>query len=204
MSKDNQYMSRDIMHLLRLGLAICRGALVKFTLRAFPGSRVRIGKNLRCFGFPRFLYVSGKINISDSVTFGKATISVSPSAYLDIGKGSSFNDFTFIMSGKSITIGENVLIGEMVSIRDTDHSFKDVDVAIAHQEFVSQAIDIRDNVWVGRGSVILKGVCIGEGAVVGANSVVTCDIPPYSVSAGAPARVIRTRTAPASSDYRVP
>ena len=121
------------------------------------------------------------------------TISVSPLATLSIGSGSSFNDYCFITSSSSIVIGCNVLCGEFVSIRDADHAFSKKDILIRSQGYVKKEIEIQDNVWIGRGATILKGVCIGEGTVVGANSVVTKSVPPFSVVGGVPAKIIKAR-----------
>ena len=87
-----------------------------------------------------------------------------------------------IVAREAISIGDNVLIAEYVTIRDQDHApdggFRVTPVRIGH------------NVWIGAKSTITRGVTIGDGAVIGANSVVTGDVPAGCTVAGAPARPI--------------
>jgi galactoside O-acetyltransferase len=59
---------------------------------------------------------------------------------------------------------------------------------------IRKPVKIEDKVWIGFNSIILKGVTVGEGAIVGAGSVVTKDVPPYTIVAGNPARIIRELT----------
>jgi acetyltransferase-like isoleucine patch superfamily enzyme len=77
-------------------------------------------------------------------------------------------------------------------VTDGNHRFDDSSRPVPWQGFTSKGpTRVRDNVWCGVNVVITSGVTIGERCVVGANSVVTSDIPPHSIAAGAPARVLR-------------
>jgi acetyltransferase-like isoleucine patch superfamily enzyme len=78
-------------------------------------------------------------------------------------------------------------------VTDSSHRFDDPKLPVPWQGFDSRGpTRVGDNVWCGVGVVITSGVTVGERAVIGANSVVTSDIPAFSVAAGAPARVLRT------------
>lgn len=80
-------------------------------------------------------------------------------------------------------------------ITDADHRVDDPSRPITWQGFESRGpTRVGDNVWCGANVVVTSGVTVGERSVIGANAVVTRDIPPFSVAAGAPARVIRTIT----------
>jgi acetyltransferase-like isoleucine patch superfamily enzyme len=102
-----------------------------------------------------------------------------------IGKGSG------IVGHFSITIGNDVWTGHHVYITDQNHGYEDVSVPISKQSQPERAVIIGDGSWLGHGSIILPGVTIGEHVVIGANSVVTKNIPSFSVAVGSPARVIR-------------
>ncbi|MFA6433610.1 MAG: acyltransferase [Elusimicrobiales bacterium] len=100
--------------------------------------------------------------------------------------GGFCNDGVQITCGKKITIGTNCAIAREVIIRDYDaHQLQDP----THE--VSKEIYIGDNVWIGTRAIILKGVAIGNGAVIAAGAVVTKDVPGNCLAAGIPARVIR-------------
>lgn len=90
--------------------------------------------------------------------------------------------------GGTITIGNNVALGPHVKVFAGGHDYKTINLIDTAGPVV-----IDDFVWVGGNTTILQGVHIGEGAVIGAGSVVTRDIPPYSIAVGSPARVIKSR-----------
>lgn len=102
-----------------------------------------------------------------------------------IGKGSG------IVGHFSIIIGNDVWTGHHVYITDQNHGYTDISLPISQQSQPERPVTIGDGSWLGHGSIVLPGVTIGEHVVVGANSVVTHDIPSYSVAVGSPARVIR-------------
>lgn len=94
-----------------------------------------------------------------------------------------------------VSIGDYVMMGPDVLIVTRNHRFDRVDVPMALQgSSEARSVIIGDDVWIGARSVILPGVRIGNGAVIGACSVVTKDIPAYAIVGGNPARIIRFRS----------
>ncbi len=96
-----------------------------------------------------------------------------------------------IASVIGVTIGKNVLFGPNVTIMDTDGHPADRRLKDIPENRKMAPVKIEDNVWIGTGAVIMKGVTIGHHAVVAVNSVVIKDVPPHSVVAGYPAKVIK-------------
>ncbi len=96
--------------------------------------------------------------------------------------------------GPYVTLGNDVVMGPDVVIMTTAHAYENPDIPVRLQgDLPIQPIHIHDDVWIGTRVIILPGVTLGKGAIVGAGSVVTKDIPAYGVAAGVPAKVIRKR-----------
>lgn len=112
------------------------------------------------------------------------SISVHPGARLVLGSGFINNRVT-IDCFDEIQIGNGVAISDRVVIRDSDNH------QIAGGKPISRRVEIGDHVWIGMNVMVLKGVTIGDGAVVAAGAVVTRDVPPRALVAGIPARVVR-------------
>jgi lipopolysaccharide O-acetyltransferase len=94
-----------------------------------------------------------------------------------------------------VRIGKNVLIASNVFITDSDHLVEPAGLPVTvNKKLVTEPVIIGDNCWIGQNAVILKGVTVGHDSIIGASAVVTRDVPPCSVVAGNPARVIRTVT----------
>jgi acetyltransferase-like isoleucine patch superfamily enzyme len=127
------------------------------------------------------LHVSGKFKFHTG-----AFIVVNKNARLEIGSGYTNNNAE-INCFKHISIGNNVAISKGVIIRDSDNH-----EIIGNDNPISQPIIIGNHVWIGLGAMILKGVTIGDGAIIAAGAVVTKDVPPNTIVAGVPAKVIRT------------
>jgi len=102
-----------------------------------------------------------------------------------IGRGST------VVGHTSIVIGDDVWTGHNVHITDMNHGYEDLDTPIGRQWMDPEPVVIGDRAWLGHGTVVLPGVHIGAHVVVGANSVVTTDLPDRCVAVGAPARVVR-------------
>ncbi len=90
-----------------------------------------------------------------------------------------------------IRVGNDVWTGHHVYITDQNHGYEDLNLPISRQVMPERPVSIGDGTWLGHGTVVLPGVNIGHHVVVGANSVVTRDLPDNCVAAGVPARVIK-------------
>jgi len=113
-------------------------------------------------------------------------------ARVRIGAGSFLNVAVMVAAMERVEIGEHCMFANGCFISDADHRFDDLERPITWQGFSTKGpTRIGDNVWCGAHVVVTSGVTIGERCVIGANSVVTRDIPPFSIAAGAPARVLR-------------
>lgn len=108
-----------------------------------------------------------------------------------LGDGVFFNRGCHVVVQEGLIVGDYSIFGEGVSIHDDNHIPGRGREPIASRGLATQPIAIGRNVWVGAKAVILPGVRIGDNAVVGAGAVVTRDVPPYTIAAGVPARVIR-------------
>lgn len=108
-----------------------------------------------------------------------------------IGKNVFFNRGCHVVVYNMLSIGDNCLFGEQVSIHDEEHIVARGGEPVAARGWVTAPIIIGQNVWVGAKATILPGVQIGDNAVIGAHAVVTRDVPANTVAVGVPARVVR-------------
>ncbi|WP_038020834.1 acyltransferase [Synechocystis sp. PCC 7509] len=150
-------------------------------------------------------------NNSELISIGKNSVVMGQllifahAGKIDIGQDCYIGEGTRIWSATSVKIGDRVLISHNVNIHDTNsHS---TDANLRHNHFTkimssghptindvgieSQPVYIKDDVWIGFNSTILKGVTIGKGAIIGACSVVTKDVPEFVIVAGNPANIIK-------------
>lgn len=142
------------------------------------------------------------VRFGDNVTVGSFSM-IRPSGYygrelgvgLQVGNRSNIGPFAYIGCSGGITIGDDVMMGPRVSLFAENHNFKSCDVTMRSQGVTRQSIVVEDDCWLASGSIILAGVKIGKGSIVAAGSIVTKDVPPYSIAAGSPAKVIKSRQA---------
>lgn len=136
-------------------------------------------------GLPSIFKVlsNATINCKD-FSFHQCHVVIYEKATLNLGCNSFMNNGGRLYCKDSISIGDNTFIGFDVEIRDTDNH------NIVGTKRVSSVV-IGNNVWIGSKSIILKGTTIGDGAIIGAGSVVTHDIPSCCLAVGNPAKVIR-------------
>ena len=134
-------------------------------------------------------------NVGENTNIHPTVIIRSPKLVF-IGDNCFFNHNTILNGGKEkakLIIGNNVQTGPNVSIYAYNHHFSSVEMSIMSQGYDDFNVIIEDDVWIGAHSVVLPGVTIGRGSVIGAGSVVTKNIPQYSIAVGNPARVIKKR-----------
>lgn len=144
------------------------------------------------------------IYIGEGTVFRKMPVLTAVYKYFDqeftpsiiIGRNCNFGDYVNITSTNKIIIGDNVLTGRWVTITDNNHgdnSFEQLSTPPILRPVCSKGpVIIDDNVWIGDKATILPGVTIGQGAVIAANTVVTKYVPPFSVVAGNPGRIIKS------------
>jgi acetyltransferase-like isoleucine patch superfamily enzyme len=114
-----------------------------------------------------------------------------------IGAGTFLNIGVMVAAVELVEIGSHCMLANGCFVTDGNHRFDDPDKPVPWQGFTTKGpTRIGDNVWLGANVVVTTGVTIGERCVIGANSVVTQDIPPFSIAAGAPAKVLRAVTYP--------
>lgn len=141
-----------------------------------------------------------KIIIGNRVTIGKYAIIRPGNLYggemgegLKIGDHSNIGPYSYIGCSGYIEIGSQVMISPRVSIYAENHVFDETTRTIKSQGVKRKKVVIEDDCWIASNSIILAGVTIGKGSVVAAGSVVTSDVPAYSVVGGVPARLIKKR-----------
>lgn len=114
---------------------------------------------------------------------------------INIGANCHFGAFNHITAINSIEIGDNLLTGKNVTITDNSHGFtdfEDLSIEPILRPLISKGpIKIGNNVWIGDKATILPNIIIGDGAVIGANAIVTKNVPAYSVVAGNPAKIVK-------------
>lgn len=139
--------------------------------------------------------LKGKKNIqlATDVTIRPSVQIWSGGGTVKIGKGSEIGERCRISITNSLEIGDKVLLSPNVYITDCDHEYRNIDIPVIDQGIVQkgQKVLIGDGSYIGINSVIVGNVKIGKHCVIGANSVVTKDVPDYCVVVGSPARVIK-------------
>src|SRR5829696_7316683 len=136
----------------------------------------------------------GRLEIGPQVLLEPGVWLTGPApARIRIGAGSFLNLGVMVAAVELVEIGEHCMFANGCFITDGAHRFDDPVKPVPWQGFTSKGpTRVGDNVWCGANVVITSGVTIGERCVIGANSVVTTDLPPRSIAAGAPAKVLRT------------
>jgi acetyltransferase-like isoleucine patch superfamily enzyme len=118
-----------------------------------------------------------------------------PGEGLKIGNNSSIGPYAYIGCSGYIEIGDNVMMSPRVSIYSENHNFSEASQPMIEQGVTRSFVKIEDDCWIAANSIILAGVTIGKGSIVAAGSVVTKDVPPYSIVGGNPAKIIKSRIA---------
>jgi acetyltransferase-like isoleucine patch superfamily enzyme len=135
----------------------------------------------------------GRLEIGAHTLFEPGVWITAPGdARIRIGAGCFLNVGVMVASTQLVEIGDHCMLANGCFVSDGDHRFDDPALPVPWQGFTSKGpTRIGDNTWCGAHVVVTSGVTIGERCVIGANSVVTKDIPSFSIAAGVPARVLR-------------
>lgn len=158
-------------------------SIIKPFLNSANEQHISIGDNVD---------IGSNCRITVAVDFGGHKVKSDNEVRLRIGNNVSIGNNSFIAANNDLAVGNDVIMSAYVFISDHDHGFTDMSRSIHKQPLTEGGhVRIGDNVFLGVKCSILKNVTIGERSIVSANSVVTHDVPPYCVVAGAPARVVK-------------
>ena len=123
---------------------------------------------------------------------------------VEIGAKTVIGQECTISAYRRVRIGEQCVIADRAMFIDFDHGVVEVDRPIRLQGIYMRDVAVGSNVWVGYGACVLRGVNVGDNAILGTSTVVTRDIPANAVVAGVPARILRMRDAPTSLRWGEP
>jgi len=179
---------------------------IKFVLRYFYhklfsgfyhlGGRVLFEDNVKVTN-PNFIYLGNGVSLNNNCEIGVIKDNLdhfnnTQTPILEIEDGVGISKGAVIVALKCIQIKKNTMIGPYCFIADYDHSYQDVNKPIVHQPLMNiNPVVIEEGVWIGAHVSICSGVTIGKNSVIGAGSVVTKNIPSYSVAVGVPAKIIK-------------
>lgn len=135
----------------------------------------------------------GKITIKKGVTLSENIYINARKNDVFIDEGSEINIGSILDATGGINIGKNVLIGHGVKLISYSHFFSDTKTSIKSQGINKAKIIIEDDVWIGANSIVLSGITIKQGSIIGAGSVVTKDIEPFSINFGIPCKKYKDR-----------
>lgn len=190
------FYSVKIAHYFKACQNAVRGMWYRHAIKKV-GKSFSVGKSFYLLG-------GGCITIGENTSFGRNCVLTAWESYrgnklsphIKIGSDCHFGEYNHITSTNSIEIGDGLLTGRWVTITDNSHGktdWKILQIPPVEREIYSKgSVVIGKNVWIGDKATILPGVTIGDGAVIGANTVVVKDVPAYSIVVGNPAKVRNT------------
>jgi acetyltransferase-like isoleucine patch superfamily enzyme len=172
-------------------------------LARFVWLKLRYGKRLQtdgiCFICPRVKLEIGPeatVRIGRWAWIGHDCKIRSHEGEVSIGAKSVIGQECTISSYQHVSIGRECIIADRVMLIDFDHGVTEVERPIRAQGIYKRDVRVGNNVWIGYGACVLRGVSVGDNSVIGTSAVVTKDLPENAVAAGVPARVVRMRETP--------
>lgn len=182
-----------IIHMLKIAVKLVVSILyngyklIRFRSISFP---FYIKKGLE-------VHKPSMIKLGRNVTIGRyarlACYGNSDTSLLTIEDNVYIGQYFTALVGGEISIGKNTLIASFVAIVGENHGMDpEYGLLYGKQPLIEKSVKIGENCWIGEKVIILPGVTIGDWAIIGAASVVTSDIPPYSMAVGNPAKLIKT------------
>lgn len=171
----------------RLGMGcVDFGATVKGNVKLGKGVYIASGAELVAFR-------NEEIKIGDHGFILRGSMLYPYGGKIVIGKNVGINPYCVIYGMGGVTIGDDVMMGTSCVIVPANHNFERTDIPMNLQGLNCKGVKIGNDVWLGARVVVLDGVEIGEGSIIGAGSVVSKSVPPFSIAVGVPARTIKKR-----------
>jgi acetyltransferase-like isoleucine patch superfamily enzyme len=167
------------------------------------------GRRLHCDGIsfvPPSVVIQigkgGRVEIGRWSWLGHGTKIRCHEGVVSIGAKTVLGQECTISAYQHVSIGRECVVADRVMLIDFDHGMVEVERPVRLQGIYKRDVRVGNNVWIGYGACILRGVTVGDNAVIGTNAVVTEDVPDNAVVGGVPARVIRMREAPSQMRWR--
>lgn len=186
---------RGVLYRLMLRMdgwaAIERGVRLRFASRIRLGHGAYIDEGVYIHACPDGVSIGERTLVMHGAVLHVYNFRALPHAGIRIGRDALISEYTVIRGQGGVHIGDRVYTSPMTQIVAVNHEFDDPHRPFVEQGITAAGIVIEDDVWIGASAVITDGVRIGRGAVVAAGAVVTADVPPHTVVAGVPARVVR-------------
>lgn len=172
-----------------------REVRVRFAARVEIGRFASIGDGAILSGLgDDGLRIGSRTNVGAYSRLVVGTDVARPGRYIDIGEGCGIGEYSSVGGSGGVSIGKNTIIGQYFSAHPENHNFDDLSRPIREQGTTRRSIAIGEDCWLGARVTVLGGVTIGRGSVVAAGAVVTRDVPPLSIVAGIPARIVGSRS----------
>jgi acetyltransferase-like isoleucine patch superfamily enzyme len=175
-------------------VAIEKGVRIRFADHIRLGKGVYLDEGVYLHACPDGIEIGDETYLMHHAELHVYNFRDLPHAFIRIGQDSLIGEFNVLRGQGGITVGDRVYTSPMVQLVAVNHVFADSTRPFVEQGITAQGIIVEDDVWIGSGAIITDGVHIGRGAVVAAGAVVTRDVPPHSVVAGIPARVVKNIT----------
>ena len=174
--------------------AIEKGVRIRFANQVRLGKGVYLDEGVYLHACPQGIEIGDNTLVMHHAELHVYNFRDLPHAGITIGQDSLIGEFNVLRGQGGIEIGDRVYTSPLVQFAAVNHVFSDSTKSFVDQGITAQGIIVEDDVWIGVGSIITDGVRIGRGSVVAAGAVVTHSVPPHSVVAGVPGRVVKTIT----------
>jgi acetyltransferase-like isoleucine patch superfamily enzyme len=175
-------------------VAIERGVRIRFANQVRLGKGVYLDEGVYLHACPQGIEIGENTLVMHHAELHVYNFRDLPHAGITIGQDSLIGEFNVLRGQGGIEIGDRVYTSPHVQLAAVNHVFSDPTKSFVDQGITARGIIVEDDVWIGVGSIITDGVRIGRGSVVAAGAVVTNNVPPHSVVAGVPGRVVKTIT----------
>ncbi|WP_261511158.1 acyltransferase [Chryseobacterium paludis] len=173
--------------------------MIYYNLILYPLNKLKFGafgyrssiKNVIRIEKPKNIFIGEKVSIGKNAWLAANPLTGHKECKLKIGSNTYIGNSAHIYCTKSIVIENSVLIADRVYISDNQHGYKDISRPIIDQPIVQLSdVVIKEGSWIGE-NVCISGASVGKNSIIGANSVVTKDVPDYCIAVGAPAKIIK-------------
>ena len=171
--------------------AVENGVRISFAENVRLGRRAYLDRGVYLHACPGGIEIGAEAFVMHNAELHVFNFRDLPHAFIRIGRRTFVGESVIVRGQGGVEIGDDVLIAPRAQILAINHNYADVTRPIIDQGITGRGIVVEDGSWIGAGAIVLDGVRIGRGAVVGANAVVTRDVPPHTVVVGSPARVVK-------------